>query len=126
MSRTVWKWDPDRKALVEVARADVRPRLEINTDGHYDGLRTPEGVNIGSRRRHRDHMKAHGLSLASEHEADWRRAEKERANYAEVTRKERREEVERIAYELEMKRRKVAAPLSREAPGMPAWEDEDL
>lgn len=47
-------------------------------DRHYEGLRAPDGTDIGSRTKHREYMKRHGLTTADDFKSDWKKAAKER------------------------------------------------
>lgn len=47
-------------------------------DRHYEGLRAPDGTDISSRTKHREYMKAKGLTTADDFTGVWEKAEKER------------------------------------------------
>jgi hypothetical protein len=60
-----WIWDERTQKLVRAE--DYVPPSEalsapIMTDRFYEGVRTVDGVDIGSRRKRRDYMKARGLA----------------------------------------------------------------
>lgn len=64
MTRRRYRVDPKTGDFYEVELdAPVTPRLELVTDGHYEGLRSTDGVPIDTRKRHREYMKARGLAL---------------------------------------------------------------
>lgn len=104
-------WDERQQKLV---RADqhVPPERALDApvlvDRFYEGARATDGTDIGSRRRHREYMRVHGLA----HESDFRecgaKAREERARFArgEQSDKPYIEAVERSIYELENKRRR--------------------
>lgn len=43
-------------------------------DRHYQGLRAPDGTDIGSRKKHRDYLKRTGLATADDFTESWQRA----------------------------------------------------
>jgi putative FmdB family regulatory protein len=47
-------------------------------DRHYEGLASTDGVNIGSRSRHRQYMKDKGVTMASDYRNTWATAQRER------------------------------------------------
>lgn len=47
-------------------------------DRHYEGLVAPDGTDIGSRTKHREYMRRHGLTTADDFKGVWQSAEKER------------------------------------------------
>ena len=67
----------------------------------YENTAATDGTDIGSRRKHRDYMKAHGLTTADDYTETWKRAEKERetALSPDWDKKGRREDVARAWYE---------------------------
>lgn len=75
----------------------------------YENQKTVEGHDIGSRQKHRTYMKDRGLTTTDDFDRPggyWDRAEKERQLMRQgifPDRKERREEVARINYEVEKK-----------------------
>jgi hypothetical protein len=66
--RTRYWWDPVTKQLLTHPPEERKARLEILTDAPaYDGLRTVDGVDISSRRKRADYMKANGLADFSDY-----------------------------------------------------------
>lgn len=66
-------------------------------------------VDIGSRRKHREHMRQNGLTTVDDFKDTWAKAEKERADRQAgkfPDARERREEIGRIAYEVEKRGRR--------------------
>lgn len=47
-------------------------------DRHYEGMRAPDGTDIGSRTRHREYMKRTGMTTADDFKGVWKQAEAER------------------------------------------------
>lgn len=47
-------------------------------DRHYEGLRAPDGTDIGSRTKHREYMKRTGLTTSDDYKESWSKAQKER------------------------------------------------
>jgi len=81
----------------------------IMMDRFYENTKATDGTDIGSRRKHREYMKQHGLTTIDEYGPGyWQSREKERQQIAsgEADRKERREQIGRAAYEHKMKRRR--------------------
>ena len=65
-------------------------------DRHYDGLRSTDGADISTRTKHREYMKAKGLTMADDFKGVWAKAQQEReairaGNLADST---RRKEIE--------------------------------
>ena len=103
--RTRYVYDEQLGKLVEIGSdwVPTHTRAPVVGDAHYDGLRTTDGVDVSSRRKHRDYMKATGLTLASDYTETWKRAEKDRREGAPTERRERREALGRAIYEYEKK-----------------------
>lgn len=47
-------------------------------DRHYDGLRASDGTDISSRSKHREYMRRHGLTTASDFTETWKSQESAR------------------------------------------------
>lgn len=47
-------------------------------DRHYDGLKATDGTDISTRTKHREYMKANGLTMDSDFKETWAKAAKER------------------------------------------------
>lgn len=54
-------------------------------DRHYEGLRGPNGEDIGSRTKHREFMKQSGLTTVDDFRGHFKQAEKKRAEYRQGT-----------------------------------------
>lgn len=103
MVRGKWIFNPKTQQLEEygaAVEAGANIGLQINTDSHYEGLRTTDGVPVNSRRKHRQYMKDNDLALVGDYKESWKRAEKIRNDPA-TGRAERikdvREAVDRLA-----------------------------
>lgn len=124
-----WVWDPKLQKLVrpweyDWGNQEMARNAPISTDRHYEGTRSPiDGADIGSRRRHQDHMRRHGVVSTSDYDGKggfWEREAKKRAegfSSAEhkKDRKERlKREMERVTlmrqkdYDKEVKVRRAA------------------
>ena len=85
MIRRRYRYDPESGEMVEVTaepprQADVR-LSGLWGDRHYDGLRTTDGVDISSRKKHREYMKRTGLTTADDFKQSWDNARREREHY---------------------------------------------
>jgi len=86
---------------------ELEPRLQINSDTHYDGAQATDGTDISTRRRHREYMRRHGVTVADDYKHEWagKAAERERFYSGDFDKKGRTEAVERAVYQLENRRR---------------------
>lgn len=82
-------------------------RLQLMTDGHYDGLRATDGTPINSRTKHRSYMQAKGLTVADDYKGEWAKKYEERQAYRRGERvdPELSREIGRAAYERRHKRK---------------------
>lgn len=85
MARRRWIQDRHTGELIEVT-ADHQAELRTDSgalwgDRSYDGLRAPDGTDISSRTKHREYMKATGLTTADDFKQTWEtaRVQRERA-----------------------------------------------
>jgi hypothetical protein len=67
----------------------------------YENTAATDGTDIGSRRKHREYMKARGLTTMDDYRGTWKQAAKEREKEfsPEWDQKQRREDVARAWYE---------------------------
>ena len=105
MAKRRWRQMPDN-TLVEID-LDGPTELRTNTDAAlwgdrgYDGMRTTDGVDISSRTKHRQYMKAHGLATYDDFKGEFERREAERAAYRSgKTGSVNRADIERAIYQL--------------------------
>jgi putative FmdB family regulatory protein len=84
-------------------RITVAPSLAIHNplagDRGYDGLRTPEGVDVSTRSKHRAYMKENGLTTADDYAGEWKRAAEQRAEALAGEDPTRRADIARAAAE---------------------------
>ena len=102
MPRSTWHWDPDEGRLVE----GPGPR---RSDGSGDGWRFSDriysgapfkghdGTVIGSKKKHREYMKRHGLTTSDDYKGTWEQRAKAREDVytGRNDRQQRREQVAR-------------------------------
>ena len=85
-------------------RLSVVPGLALHNalagDRHYDGLAATDGSNISTRSRHRQYMKEHDLTMATDYTNTWAKAQKEREalRTGDFQDKHLRETIEREVY----------------------------
>jgi putative FmdB family regulatory protein len=86
-------------------RITVAPGLAVHNplagDRAYDGLRTPEGVDVSSRTKHRAYMKERGLTTADDFKGQWKRAAEQRAEEMSGTDPTRRDDIARALDKLQ-------------------------
>jgi hypothetical protein len=72
--------------FIEVAE-DFSPGPRTNTDAAlwndrgYDGLKATDGTDISSRTKHREYMRANGLTTVDDFKGTWKEAERKRDAY---------------------------------------------
>ncbi len=68
----------------------------------YENTKATDGADIGSRRKHRDYMREHGLTTADDFKTSWAKSEQQReaARDGHVPSKTRREALEREMYRI--------------------------
>jgi hypothetical protein len=82
MSRRRFWFNPKTKAVEELSvDFEPTPRLEIISDSYLDGARSTEGIDISSRKKHREYMHVNGYALASDYKDTWARARKKRDDF---------------------------------------------
>lgn len=96
-------WSATEKRLVPWSPDMERRALDapICVDRFYENTKTTEGVDIGSRRKHRDYMKATGLTTADDFKETWKRETELRKRIATegiLPDKTRREDVARALH----------------------------
>ena len=69
----------------------------------YENVSATDGTDIGSRKKHREYMKAHGLTIASDYTNTWKQAEKQReaVKQGRLPSKTRREAIARALYRID-------------------------
>jgi hypothetical protein len=112
VQRGRWVWDNAKGELVPAHeygfKDEPEARTEISMDRHYENMGATDGTDIGSRRKHREYMKRHGLAMADDFKGEWAEAAKEREAYLTGQKRDAatREAVGRAEYELSKKRRR--------------------
>ena len=73
----------------------------VMVDWFYENTKATDGTDIGSRRKHREYMKAHGLTTADDFKETWKQAaaEREKMSRGDFDHKDRRETIGRAIYE---------------------------
>ncbi len=86
VQRGRWVWDSEQGRLVDAA-SYVPPseakNAAVMTGRFYEdaGPSPVDGSEINSRRKHRDHMRRHGLTMESDFTQTWAKAEEKRERY---------------------------------------------
>jgi hypothetical protein len=107
-----WVQDPKTGQLVpadEYVAEDINERQPLYTDRYLEGTCSPEGVDIGSKRKRDEYMKREGLAHASDYREHNRKMREKRneffrgntGQHPEIT-----ETVGRLAYRLQTQRGK--------------------
>lgn len=104
------RWIQDRKTgeLIEVT-ADYQPELRTDSgalwgDSSYAGLKAPDGTDISSRTKHREYMKAKGLTTADDFTDSWAKAKESRERYMTEGGSFKRADIERAIHQLQNRR----------------------
>lgn len=86
MTRRRYRQLPDL-SLVEISDDDCgsvdtrRTDAALWSDRHYENLSTTDGVDISSRTKHRQYMKANGLTTFDDYKGEFQKREAERQAY---------------------------------------------
>lgn len=108
MTRRRYVQDRNTLELVEITddyQAPVRTDAgALWGDRSYDGLRAPDGTDISSRTKHREYMKATGLTTADDYKETWAKAQESRQRYYQQGGSFSRSDVERAIYQLQNRR----------------------
>jgi hypothetical protein len=97
-------WDPVQQRLVRPSERVEERAVDapILSGRFYENTKALDGSDIGSRAKHRDYMRAHGLAPADDFSPGWYEGERKKA--ADQAKRERREVIERAFYEIANKR----------------------
>lgn len=116
MSRKRWLYTLNGQPLPEPIEVSEGYEPEVRTGGHkseeevYGKLVATDGTDISTRRRHREYMQRNGLTVSEDYKEAWQKARAERIQHltpeAGYDSAMRREQLGRVAYELEKKGRK--------------------
>lgn len=74
-------------------------------DRHYDGMRAPDGTDISTRTKHRDYMRATGLTTTDDFKDTWAKAKQEREQLYSQGGTFRRQDIERAIHHLQERNR---------------------
>ena len=74
----------------------------IMMDRFYENTAATDGTDIGSRRKHRQYMKEHGVTTADDFKGQWKQAQERReaVKHGHLPDPKRREALERAMYKL--------------------------
>lgn len=109
MTRRRWIYTSDGKVVEVTTRRDPNAYVGDSAlwgDRAYDGMKAPDGTDIGSRSRHREYMRSRGITTMDDFKETWAKAEQQRDAYrtgqggGAVT----KDDIGRVIHELESKR----------------------
>lgn len=110
MARRRFVWSKEHDCLVEVTADYVQPSRQSTDhvlwgDRGYANLQTTDGVDISTRTKHREYMKANGLTTYDDYAGHFDREAQRRAEYYTTGKggATRKEDVARAIAELERK-----------------------
>lgn len=103
-----YRYDADAGQVVAIDSdwTDTESRAQTPTEGIvYGNAQATDGADLSSRRKHRDYMKANGLSMAGDFKEHWQKKAKEREEVlsGRAGSKERREILGRTLHEMRQK-----------------------
>ena len=90
--------------LIEVTddyQAPARSDSVLWNDRSYEGLRADDGTDISSRTKHREYMKAAGVTTMDDFKDTWAKAKAERERYYTEGGSFKRADIERAIYQLQ-------------------------
>ena len=90
--------------LVEITDdydAPARADSALWGDRSYEGMVAPDGTDISSRTKHREYMKAKGLTTMDDFKDSWAQAKKEREHYVQNGGSFKRADIERAIHKLQ-------------------------
>jgi hypothetical protein len=93
--------------LYEVTEEREPPRADglLYNDRHYIDSRASDGTDISSRAKHREYMRANGLTTMDDFKGEWAKAAEKRAEYYTGKRGSvSRDDIARAIHQLESKR----------------------
>ena len=94
--------------LIEITD-DYQPEMRADSgalwgDRSYDGLRAPDGTDISTRTKHREYMKAAGLTTMDDFKDSWAKAKESRERYYTEGGSFKRADIERAIHQLQNRR----------------------
>ena len=90
--------------LIEVTddyRAPTRGDSALWGERSYEGMHAPDGTDISSRTKHREYMKAKGLTTMDDFKDSWAQAKESRERYMTEGGSFKRADIERAIYQLQ-------------------------
>ena len=90
--------------LVEVTDDYVSPSRADSAlwgDRNYEGMVAPDGTDISSRTKHREYMKAKGLTTMDDFKDSWAKAKESRERYYQQGGSFKRADIERAIHQLQ-------------------------
>lgn len=105
MTRRRYVQDRKTGELIEVT-ADYQADLRTDSgalwgDRSYDGLKASDGTDISTRTKHRDYMKAAGVTTMDDFKDSWAKAKESRERYMTEGGSFKRADIERAIYQLQ-------------------------
>jgi hypothetical protein len=101
------RWIQDRKTgeLIEVT-ADYQPEMRTDSgalwgDRSYEGMKAPDGTDISTRTKHREYMKANGVTTMDDFKDTWAQAKVSRERYMTEGGSFKRADIERAIHKLQ-------------------------
>jgi len=95
--------------MIEVTDDDRQPlRADAGVlwgDRHYDGVRAPDGTDISTRTKHREYMRATGVTTTDDFKDTWAKAKQERERLYTQGGTFRRQDIERAIHHLQERSR---------------------
>jgi len=102
--KRVFIYDKKLEKVVEVEpREKTLKNNIVVSDAHYEGLRATDGTDIGTRKKHREYMKRHGLTTVDDYKQTWAKKQQERENYYQKGGTITRDHIRRVIHQLENK-----------------------
>ena len=94
--------------LIEITD-DYQPKVRADSgalwgDRSYDGLRAPDGTDISTRTKHREYMKAAGVTTMDDFKDSWAKAKESRERYYTEGGSFKRADIERAIHHLQNRR----------------------
>ena len=105
MTRRRYIQDRNTHELIEVT-SDYQAPLRNDAgalwgDRHYDGLKATDGTDISTRSKHRDYMRANGVTMADDFKDTWAKAREQREHAFQHGGSFSRRDVERAIHQLQ-------------------------
>lgn len=104
MTRRRYVQDRETGQLIEIT-ADYQAPLRADSgalwgDRSYDGMQATDGTDISSRTKHREYMRANGLTTVDDFKQTWSKAQEQRDHYRQHGGTFSRRDIERAISQL--------------------------